>query len=88
MSTVRLVVVVSPSGDVLEPVVVVWLLSITLPSASVVRSDLLFMLEPVDVVGIGFVVWVDVVVEEDICACATPIVMVIAAAATSQVLIM
>jgi hypothetical protein len=70
------------------PVVVVRVFSVTLPSLSVVRWLDVSMVAADDGAGIGCVVCVDVVVEDEICACAEPIVIVIAAAAASQVLIM
>jgi hypothetical protein len=63
-------------------------LSVWTPLLSVVCWLLLELELPYTGATTGAVVWVDVVVEDDVCAAATPVIIARAMVAASQVLIM
>jgi hypothetical protein len=67
-------VVISPDGETVVPLVVVWVLSITPLLVSVVWL-LLELLPLYTGAGGAVVVWVDVVLEDEDCARATPVII-------------
>jgi hypothetical protein len=79
----------SPIGDTLVPLVLDLDESVELPLASML--DDLWLLVSVEIVGegtIGVVVWVDVELEDELCAKAAPVIRVTASVAANRVLIM
>jgi hypothetical protein len=82
------VVSVSPDGETVVPLVEVFDLSITTPLLSTVRSLLLELVPLTTGDGTDVVDWVDVVLEDEVCATATPVIIARAVIATSQELIM
>ena len=83
--SVDLRVVVSPDGETAVPLVVVWLLSVIPLVVSVVW--LLFELLP-PYTEEGVVDWVDVVLEDEVCARATPVIIARAVVTARKDLIM
>jgi len=80
-------VVVSPDGETVVLLVVLWVLSVIPLLVSVVRL-LLELLPPYTGAGGVIVDWVDVVVEDEVCARATPVIIAMAVVATRKDLIM
>jgi hypothetical protein len=78
-------VVVSPYGETVVPPVEVWVVSVTPLVVSVVW--LLLELPP-PYTEAGAVDWVDVVLEDEVCARATPVIIARAVVATRKYLIM
>jgi hypothetical protein len=83
--SVDLRVVVSPYGETVVPPVEVWVVSVTPLVVSVVW--LLLELPP-PYTEAGAVDWVDVVLEDEVCARATPVIIARAVVATRKDLIM
>jgi hypothetical protein len=83
--SVDLRVVVSPYGETVVPPVEVWVVSVTPLVVSVVW--LLLELPP-PYTEAGAVDWVDVVLEDEVCARATPVIIARAVVATRKYLIM
>jgi hypothetical protein len=77
-----------PDGVTPTPVEVVWLLSVVTPSLLVVCCVLLELEPPSTGATIGAVVWVDVVLDDEVCATATPVIIMSAVVAASQYLVM
>jgi hypothetical protein len=74
-------VVVSPDGETVVPLVVVWVLSVIPLPVSVVWL-LLELLPPYTKAGV--VDWVDVVLEDEVCARATPVIIARAVVTTRK----
>src|SRR5580692_6142745 len=77
-----------PDGITLVPVVEVWLLSVTTPLLFVVCCVLVELEPPSRGTATGAVVWVEVVLDDELCATATPVIITRAVVAASQYLIM
>jgi hypothetical protein len=78
-------VVVSPYGETVVALVVVWVLSVT-PLLVLVVWLLLEL--PPPYTGAGVVDWVDVVLEDEVCARATPVIIARAVVTARKYLIM
>lgn len=81
------VVATSPFGAMVVPVVTARVLSVVIPSTSVVRWLLLQLVEPDDGATIGAVVTVVVVLVDDVCAKAKPVIKAKIVVAVRQVFI-